>query len=177
MIICLAGFSGSGKSTLLENWQSAAESDWDFKDLDTLSLERLKSVGGCRYESLGEAIKAQGMEIFRREEALALDATLLENQTKNFCLSLGGGTLGRGLERIKRADNTYLVGLDVSFKTCWGRIQNDSNRPLTALGEQAMLEKFTRRRSLLLKADLILDENELKSPPSLQALVQKLRGY
>lgn len=179
MIICLAGFSGSGKSTLLQSLAQAADADWDFSDLDQLTLMALKQEHGLRDETLGAAISAVGLENFRQTELKALNEVLESYQevSRHLCLALGGGSLSRGLAVIKRTDDAHLIGLDVSFATCWERIRHDANRPLVAEGEELMREKFTRRRALLLGADLILNEADLKLPPTLQTLVQKLRGH
>ena len=177
MIICLAGFSGSGKSTLMQELQKQESPDWIFKDLDHLVLAWLNGKGHTAAETLGAAIAEIGLEKFRQSEQTVLDQTLIDYQLQNLLLSLGGGTLGRNLPILKKAPDTFVLGLDVCFETCWARIKSDSNRPLTKLGEAEMREKFTRRRALLLEADLILDETELQSPPTLQALVQKLSAH
>lgn len=179
MIICLAGFSGSGKSTLLQSLAQGADADWDFSDLDQLTLSALQREYGLRDEALGSAISVVGLENFRQSELKALDQVLgnYHQASRHLCLALGGGSLSRGLALIKRTSDAHVVGLDVAFETCWERISRDANRPLVALGADVMREKFTRRRALLLGADLILEEIDLKSPPTLQTLIQKLRGH
>ncbi len=177
MIICLAGFSGSGKSTLLQSLSNQAPTGWNFNDLDDLVFAQMKSESCPAAMSLGEAINYVGLEKFRCDELIVLKQALESAQSQNSVLALGGGTLGRGLSFIKKSADTYLVGLDVDFETCWSRISKDANRPLTSLGKESMSEKFTRRRTSLLEADLILEQSELRSPPSLQALIEKLKGH
>lgn len=177
MIICLAGFSGSGKSTLLQSLREGAAKDWNFSDLDELVFSHLKKSLSLSSKDLGEAIHAVGLEKFRCTEFNILKQTLVDFENRNLALSLGGGTLGRGASVIKETSGVFLVGLDVSFETCWQRIAGDQNRPLTKLGKERMHEKFTRRRAALLGADLVLTEDELESPPSLQSLLQKLKAH
>lgn len=177
MIICLAGFSGCGKSTLLHRLANEGREHWNFSDLDELTFAEMKNEWSLSSKDLGAAIREVGLEKFRCIELRVLEQTLIDYKTRNLVLALGGGTLGRAGGLIRKSAQVYLVGLDVSFETCWQRIASDQNRPLTALGKESMHEKFTRRRAALLWADLVLTEDELNSPPSLQSLLQKLKAY
>ncbi len=177
MIICLAGFSGSGKSSLLHRFASEGLEHWNFSDLDELTFAKMKKQWSLSSKDLGGAIREVGLEKFRCAELKVLEQTLIAYQARNLVLALGGGTLGRAGALITKSAQVYLIGLDVSFETCWQRIASDQNRPLTALGKESMHEKFTRRRAALLQADLVLTEDELNSPPSLQSLLQKLKAY
>lgn len=88
-------------------------------------------------------------------------------------IALGGGT--PTAERfLNLRDQTKLVFLDVPFETCFNRIKNDSNRPLTALGEEGLRELYQKRLPIYQKADLILSETEIKEIEGLESLVHNL---
>jgi shikimate kinase len=99
--------------------------------------------------------------------------TNLVNQRTKKIIALGGGTPTAGsFKELK--DQTKLVFLDVPFETCFVRIKNDSNRPLTALGEEGLRDLYQKRLPIYRNADLILSETEIKEIEGLESLVHNL---
>ena len=67
-----------------------------------------------------------------------------------------------------------LVFLNVSFETCFKRIENDRNRPLGALGIEELRELYQKRLPIYRKADLILSEAKIKDIEGIESLVHNL---
>lgn len=166
MNILVCGFMGSGKTTFALGFEG---NDLGFLtyDLDHVVADHL----GITHLELGEWINKNTLEKFRDVEMLVL--TNLVNQRTMKIIALGGGT--PTAERFwDLKDSTKLVFLDVPFETCFQRIKNDSNRPLTSLGEEGLRELYQKRLPIYRKADLILSETEIKEIEGLESLVHNL---
>lgn len=157
---------GSGKTTFVSNFQG---NDLGFitYDLDHVVADHLRIT----HLQLGEWINENTLEKFRNVEIEVL--TNLVNQKTMKIIALGGGT--PTAERFRDLqDRTKLVFLDVSFETCFDRIKNDSNRPLTILGKEGLRDLYQKRLPIYKKADLILSETEIKEIEGLESLVHNL---
>lgn len=166
MNILVCGFMGSGKTTFIESFEG---NDLGFMtyDLDHVVADHL----GITHLELGEWIHKKTLQKFRDVEMEVL--TNLVNQKTMKIIALGGGTpTADRFSDLK--DQTKLVFLDVPFETCFLRIKNDRNRPLTALGEEGLRELYQKRLPLYRKADLILSETEIKEIEGLESLVHNL---
>ena len=69
-----------------------------------------------------------------------------------------------------------MIFLNTPFSTCFARIKNDSNRPMTALGEKGLLELYEKRLSLYKLADLTLGPDQIKEIEGLAPLVHNLES-
>ena len=166
MNILVCGFMGSGKTTFVESFRGNTLG-FDCIDLDKAVAAKL----GIMPSDLGEWINNFGVEDFRRNEINVLQ-NLLGNRMMKI-IALGGGTIeAPGYLELKSQSKT--VFLNVSFETCYARIKNDSNRPLTALGKQGLLHLYNQRISEFLTSDLCLLETEIKEIVSLSSLVHNL---
>ena len=166
MNILVCGFMGSGKTTFVTSFEGNNLGFMTY-DLDHVVADHL----GISHLQLGEWININTLAKFRDVEMDVLQS--LVNQRTMKIIALGGGT--PTAERfLDLRDQTKLVFLDVPFETCFNRIKNDSNRPLTALGEEGLRELYQKRLPMYRKADLILSETEIKEIEGLESLVHNL---
>lgn len=166
MNILVCGFMGSGKTTFVTSFEGNNLGFMTY-DLDHVVADHL----GISHLQLGEWINKNTLAKFRDVEMDVLQS--LVNQRTMKIIALGGGT--PTAERfLDLRDQTKLVFLDVPFETCFNRIKNDSNRPLTALGEEGLRELYQKRLPMYKKADLILSETEIKEIEGLESLVHNL---
>lgn len=166
MNILVCGFMGSGKTTFVESFQ---QNDLGFitYDLDHVVADHL----GITHLQLGEWINKKTLQEFRDVEMEVLTSLISQRTMK--IIALGGGTVtAENFQNLK--DQTKLVFLDVPFETCFNRIKNDSNRPLTSLGEEGLRDLYQKRLPIYRKADLILSETEIKEIEGLESLVHNL---
>ena len=166
MNILISGFMGSGKTTFVKKFESNNLGFMTY-DLDHVIAEYL----GINPLELGMWINKNSMEQFRLVEMDVLQS--LVNQKTLKIIALGGGTPMND-SFVKLKDQTKLVFLDVAFETCFKRIENDSNRPLSAQGLEGLRELYQKRLHLYRKADLILSETEIKDIEGLESLVHNL---
>jgi shikimate kinase len=164
--ILVCGFMGAGKTTFVTNFEGN-ELGFLTYDLDHVVADHL----GITHLALGEWINKNTLQKFRDVEMSVL--TNLVNQRTMKVIALGGGT--PTAERFSDLQNqAKLVFLDIPFETCFKRIKNDRNRPLSALGEQSLRELYQNRLQIYRKADLILSETEIKEIEGLESLVHNL---
>lgn len=166
MNILVCGFMGSGKTTFVESFEGNNLGFVTY-DLDHVVADHL----GITHLELGEWINKNTLQKFRDIEMDVLQG--LVNLRTMKIIALGGGT--PTAERFAElSDQAKLVFLDVPFETCFNRIKNDSNRPLTALGEAGLRNLYQKRLPIYQKADLILSETEIKEIEGLESLVHNL---
>lgn len=166
MNILVCGFMGSGKTTFVESFEGNNLGFVTY-DLDHVVADHL----GITHLELGEWINKNTLQKFRDIEMDVLQG--LVNLRTMKIIALGGGT--PTAERFAElSDQAKLVFLDVPFETCFNRIKNDSNRPLTALGEAGLRNLYQKRLPIYHKADLILSETEIKEIEGLESLVHNL---
>ena len=166
MNILVCGFMGSGKTTFVQNFEGNNLGFITY-DLDQVVAEHL----GITYPELGEWINKNTLPKFRDVEMDVL-SNLVSQRTMKI-IALGGGTpTSDRFDELR--DQTKVVFLNVPFETCFMRIKNDSNRPLTALGEEGLSELYQKRLPIYKKADLILSETEIKEIEGLESLVHNL---
>ena len=166
MNILICGFMGSGKSTFVKRFK---ENNLGFLtyDLDCAVAEYL----GIPHLELGNWINKNSMEKFRIIEMDILQS--LVNQKTLKIIALGGGTpMNDGF--LDLMELSKLVFLNVSFETCFKRIENDRNRPLGALGIEELRELYQKRLPIYRKADLILSEAKIKDIEGIESLVHNL---
>ena len=136
MNILVCGFMGSGKTTFVESFKDN-ELGFDCIDLDHAVASDL----GIKAGELGAWINQHGLEEFRQKEMHILERLLNNRMMK--IIALGGGTIeGSEYPSIKTQAKT--VFLNVPFETCFQRIKNDPNRPLTALGEEGLRALYNK---------------------------------
>ena len=157
---------GSGKTTFVKKLQ---DNNLGFitYDLDHVVAEHL----GIAHSQLGEWINKNTIQDFRIVEMEILASLLCQKTMK--VIALGGGTpTAEGFLDLR--DQFKLILLDVPFKTCYQRIKNDSNRPLSAQSVEGLEELYLKRLKIYKKADLILSETEIKDIEGLESLVHNL---
>ena len=157
---------GSGKTTFVESFRGNLLG-FDCIDLDAAVSSSL----GILPSELGEWINRYGLENFRQKEMFILKG-LLQNRMMKI-IALGGGTIeGSGYKDLTSVAKT--IFLNVPFETCFKRIKNDSNRPLTSLGEAGLQDLYNKRIPKYLTSDLCLSEHEIKEIDGLDSLVHNL---
>ena len=157
---------GSGKTTFVERFKENSLG-YLIYDLDYMVAEGL----GISQKKLGDWIRENGIQSFRQLEIATLKNLLRQKTMK--VIALGGGTLeDPGFWEFR--DQFKLVFLNTTFATCLSRVKNDSNRPFTALGEGEMKELHKKRLYNYQKADLTLEESEIKEIEGLDSLVHTL---
>ncbi len=137
--ILLVGFAGAGKSTLLQELKKSPPTGWElFDDLDGLILE------SSSWGSVASLVKKEGWEYFRQcERDTLITWTRMEGPG---VLALGGGAFSPDL--LSR-EGVKLCLLDVSFETCWKRIQGtEEERPLMKQGRVGMKKLYDERYKL-----------------------------
>lgn len=159
---------GAGKSSLLKKFMP---NDLGFEVID---LDHALAVDlNIRPERLGEWILANGFPLFRDKEKTKIKK-LLRHQN-SMVIALGGGSLNPDvLADIKNNPDTYLVFVDTSLDTCLERIKNDPTRPLAQISRDELKRLYEERRKDYEKADLILNEAEIKEIEGLTPLVHNL---
>ena len=166
MNILVCGFMGSGKTTFVTSFEGNNLGFITY-DLDHVVADHL----GIIHSDLGEWIHKNTLQKFREIEMSVLQSLL--NQKTMKIIALGGGTtMNEGFFDMK--NQAKLVFLEVPFETCFKRIKNDSNRPLSALGVEGLRELYQKRLPNYRKADLILSETEIKEIEGLESLVHNL---
>jgi shikimate kinase len=162
----VCGFMGSGKTTFVESFRGN-HLGIDCVDLDTAVAASL----GILPSELGEWINNNGLDNFRHKEITILKGLLSNRMMK--IIALGGGTVEcEGYTELHSLGKT--VFLNVPFETCFNRIKNDPNRPLTAIGEAGLFKIYNQRLPKYLTSDLCLSEAEIKEIVSLTSLVHNL---
>lgn len=144
MKIIIFGFTGAGKTTHLESLKSDQHLvEYEFLDLDNYIVSLYKD-----FSTLKDLISAKGWAYFRKIELDSIKQLL--NKPK-VVLALGGGSVSNELvEYLKGIKDLRSVFLDVDFVTCWNRIKNDENRPITLDGVETC-EVLYKERLLLFK--------------------------
>ena len=164
--ILVCGFMGSGKTTFVESF---AQNNLGYLTYD-LDVEVAQELG-ISPMSLGEWINKFGLEEFRKKEIKVLSSLIRQKTAK--VIALGGGTVeAAGFWELRQF--AKIVFLKTSFETCFLRIKNDSNRPLTSVGEAGLKDLYNKRLSLYQKADLELSEAQIKEIVGLGSLVHNL---
>ena len=145
MKIYLCGFMGCGKSRI--GRELAKKTGMRFADLDEYIVEHEKMPIPEIFERFGEPH-------FRELEA----KYILEMQD-NSVVALGGGAIINENTAKTAKQTGKVVFLDADFETCYGRIKNDSNRPLAYNNpKEKVRELFDTRRPIYTeRADIITD--------------------
>ena len=171
MKILICGFMGAGKSTLLRKLQSN-DLGFDCIDLDDAIAVDLR----IRPERLGEWILKNGFPLFRDHEKIKLKKLL--RHEGSLVIALGGGSLTPEIMNYLHTDSDCrLIFLDVSFEVCLSRIKGDKTRPMAQISEEELKRLFESRRKDFFKADLVIDEDQIKEIEGLGTLVHNLTSY
>ena len=133
--IYLCGFMGCGKSHI--GRLLAEQKCMPFVDLDDYIVEK-------EGRSIPEIFEQSGEPYFRQ-----LEAECLKELDSGYVVATGGGTLiNEGTSEFANAHGVT-VFLDAEFELCYGRIKNDSNRPLVVNNtEEQLREIFEKRREI-----------------------------
>lgn len=174
-LVFLAGFMGSGKSTIGPILANAL--GWDYVDID-------KSIEHKTDQKIVDIFASKGEQTFRTLEQEALRDLLLRQQC---VVSLGGGTLAneQNFEFIRQ--NGIIVYLQLSPDKILERIKHKTDRPMLkdAGGNPLEGEELQKRIDGLLelreqyyaKADIIIPAGTMKVGTTVDAIVERLRGF
>ena len=145
MKIYLCGFMGCGKSRI--GRELAKKTGMRFADLDAYIVEHEKMPIPEIFERFGESH-------FRE-----LEAKYIREMPDNSVVALGGGAIINENTAKTAKQTGKVVFLDADFETCYGRIKNDSNRPLAYNNpKEKVRELFDTRRPIYTeRADIITD--------------------
>ena len=145
MKIYLCGFMGCGKSRI--GRELAKKTGMRFADLDEYIVEHEKMPIPEIFERFGEPH-------FRE-----LEAKYIREMPDNSVVALGGGAIINENTAKTAKQTGKVVFLDADFETCYGRIKNDSNRPLAYNNpKEKVRELFDTRRPIYTeRADIITD--------------------
>ncbi len=145
MKIYLCGFMGCGKSRI--GRELAKKTGMRFADLDEYIVEHEKMPIPEIFECFGEPH-------FRE-----LEAKYIREMPDNSVVALGGGAIINENTAKTAKQTGKVVFLDADFETCYGRIKNDSNRPLAYNNpKEKVRELFDTRRPIYTeRADIITD--------------------
>ncbi len=139
----ICGFTGAGKSTLLKELsQDHCLLHYRYIDLDEYILAKFPE-----FTALGDLIRQKGFPFFRRVEEETLHELTEDNQS--YFVALGGGTLTENTLKILRDWKGFWLNTD--FETCYKRIKNDKNRPLSERSREELLRLYEEREKLYKK--------------------------
>ena len=160
---------GAGKTTLVEGYRSN-QLGFSVYDLDHEIASELKLAP----RTLGEWINEEGMPAFRLKEKEVLQKILQKEQSK--IIALGGGTVGEAWFWDLKG-KAPLIFLKTPFETCFERIKDDVNRPMTLLKEEGLRQLYQKRLADYEKADFRCEAYEIKGIDALLSLVHTLKDY
>lgn len=161
---------GAGKSTFLKKMQPN-KLGYDCIDLD----HALANDFGIHPDRLGEWILQNGFPLFRDKEKTKLKKLIRHDNS--LVIALGGGSLNPEIfSMIEKTSDCYLVFLDTSIEVCIERIRGEKNRPLSNISESELFALYESRAQDYEKADIRLNEQEIKEIEGLEALVHNLLG-
>lgn len=136
--IYLCGFMGCGKSRI---GKAAAKSlNMPFVDLDSYIVKK-------EGMDIPKIFEEKGEEYFRR-----LEGECLKELEDGYVVATGGGTLINKNTAEYANQHGITVFLDASFPVCYGRIKNDTNRPLVMNNTKKQLEDIFNKRKEIYKA-------------------------
>ncbi len=145
MKVYLCGFMGCGKSRI--GRELAEKTGMTFADLDSYIVEHEGMPIPAIFEKFGEPH-------FRE-----LEARYIAEMPDNSVVALGGGAIINDNTAKTAGGTGTVVFLDVDFETCYGRIKNDSNRPLAYNNPKEKVRELydTRRPVYAERADVVID--------------------
>ena len=130
--IYLCGFMGCGKSFLGK--RLAKKLDVPFTDLDDYIVKK-------EGRSIPDIFASDGEPYFRKVEA-----ECIRELAGGGVVATGGGALLNPETAAFANETGYTVYLDVSFPACYGRIKNDTNRPLVVNNTKEQLNDIYNKR-------------------------------
>ena len=133
--IYLCGFMGCGKSYI--GRLLAEEKSMPFVDLDSYIVEK-------EGRSIPEIFEQSGEAYFRQ-----LEADCRKELEGGYVVATGGGTLINESTAEYARSHGITLFLDADFPLCYGRIKDDTNRPLVMNNtEEQLRELFEKRRAI-----------------------------
>ncbi len=137
--IYLCGFMGCGKSHIGRRLSKKLK--MPFVDLDAYIVAKEK-------RSIPEIFQQSGEPYFRK-----LEAECLKELEGGYIVATGGGTLLNDSTAEYANAHGVTVFLDAIFPVCYGRIKNDSNRPLVVNNTREQLEEIFKKRRPVYRAN------------------------
>ena len=136
--IYLCGFMGCGKSHI--GRLLAEQKGMPFADLDDFIVEK-------EGRTIPEIFEQSGEPYFRQ-----LEADCIKELEGGYVVATGGGTLINESTAEYANAHGITVFLDAEFELCYGRIKDDTNRPLVVNNtEEQLREIFGKRREIYKK--------------------------
>ena len=145
MKIYLCGFMGCGKSRI--GRELAKKAGMTFADLDRYIVEHEKMT-------IPEIFDRYGEPHFR-----GLEAKYISEMPDNSVVALGGGAIINENTAKTAKETGKVIFLDADFETCYGRIKDDSNRPLAYNNPKEKVKELydTRRPIYSGRADIVIN--------------------
>lgn len=140
--IYLCGFMGCGKSHIGRILSKKLEIP--FVDLDEYIVKKENMT-------IPEIFDQKGEPYFRQ-----LEADCLKELSDGYIVATGGGALINDNTAQYAKAHGVSVFLDASFPVCYGRIKNDSNRPLVVKNTKEQLENIYNTRRQIYKKNSCL---------------------
>ena len=161
MKIYLCGFMGCGKSRI--GRELARKLGMRFADLDSYIVEKEQMTIPEIFEKFGEPR-------FRE-----LEAKYISEMPDNSVVALGGGAIINEKTAETARANGRVVFLDARFETCYGRIKDDSNRPLAYNNpKEKVKELYDFRRPIYSERSDIVIGADGKPSEIIAAIKEKL---
>lgn len=145
MKIYLCGFMGCGKSRI--GRELAKKTGMTFADLD-------RYIVGHEGITIPEIFERYGEPHFR-----VLEAKYIREMPDNSIVALGGGAIINENTAKTAKETGKVIFLDADFETCYGRIKDDSNRPLAYNNPKEKVKELydTRKPIYAERADIVIN--------------------
>lgn len=138
--VYLCGFMGCGKSTIGKIL--ARKSGCGFIDMDDYIVER-------EGMTIPQIFAEKGEQYFRSTETEVIG----ELAEKNAVIACGGGAMLKKENAELASKNGVVVYIDIPFEVCYGRIADDTNRPLVVNNTKEQLEEIYNGRVPVYRAN------------------------
>lgn len=158
---------GTGKTTVGEKLAKAI--GYSFEDTDTL-IEKTYN------KKVSAIFEAEGEEIFRNYEALALEHSLLKTPV---VVATGGGIVLKPQNRQLMKEKGFVIALTSTPEKILERTQNEHHRPLLESSEtdnrlQTIKTLLSKRTPYYLEADTLIDTTHLTPDEIVQEIMKVL---
>lgn len=162
--IYLCGFMGCGKSHV--GRILSKKLNMPLVDLDDYIVKKEKLT-------IPEIFDQKGEPYFRQ-----LEAECLKELSDGYIVATGGGTLiNNDTAEYAKAHGTS-VFLDATFPVCYGRIKNDTNRPLVTKNTKEQLEEIFNTRRQIYRKNSVLSVKAMGSGNSIAGnVIEAVKEY
>ena len=161
--VYLCGFMGCGKSHV--GRQLAAAMNRNFIDLDRYIVNNEKMTIPFIFEKYGEPH-------FRK-----LEAKYIRELSDDNIVATGGGALINDETAEYARKSGISVYINTSFDICYGRIKNDTNRPIVVNNSKAKLRELYNTRDEIYRRNAMCMVNGCTTDTIIVEEIFKLTNY